>query len=169
MGWDLSWGHLPQLWCCGTPSPSSWVLWPSTDPVGGGWGAGRQLLVLTWHSTLAREKGQWKPNPCHDPISPTMAEPPLTGRGSQECGSSSASHIWLHKSSCFSSWKPEKAYSWNFLCRVSPYKQGRNYPKDQGWGLLLVFIYNSYSKLSHKGSKNNKVIYTHVCRLIWLK
>lgn len=56
-------------------------------------GAGRQLSVFTWHSALAREKVQWKPNPCHDPISPTMAGPLLTGRGSQECGSSSASHI----------------------------------------------------------------------------
>ena len=56
---------------------------------------GDRKAAVSFHTalTLARQQVQWKPNPCHDPISPTMAEPPLTGRGSQECGSSSASHI----------------------------------------------------------------------------
>lgn len=91
----------------------SWLLWPCRLR-----GAGRQLSAFTWHSLLASKQVQRRPNSCHVLISPTMVEPPLTGGGSQECGSSSASHIWLPKPYYLPSRKPEEAYVGNFLCRV---------------------------------------------------
>lgn len=112
-----SWGHLLQNWHCGAPAPSPWVLWPSRP-----WGAGRQLSVFPWHLILAREQVQWKPNPCHDPISRTMVEPLLTGRRSQECGNSSASHIWLPKSPCFPSKSPRKP-NYGISCAESLYTE----------------------------------------------
>lgn len=96
------------------------LLLGSCDPADPG-RAGRQLSVCTWHSILAREQVQRKPNPRQEPISPRMAELLWTGLRSQDSG-----NAWPLTSDCTShnpspSGKPEEAYSWNLGCRIPLY------------------------------------------------
>lgn len=67
--------------------PSTWIvmfhLLRSYDPADSG--SERQLPVFIWHSNLAREQDSQKLYLYQDPISPTMTEPLLIGKGLQDC------------------------------------------------------------------------------------